>query len=244
MLCETETRMAGTSGIKNGGATLVERTYAALRDLIVDGHLAPGTRVVETDLAPRLDVSRRTLQAALQRLKREGLIQRAEGKRAPWSVSPLTDDDCREISDVMSAILGWAGRCAAELPDEARLPLVGELNAINDELRAIESGGPEESSRAADLDVVFHDLILEAIAGPRLTAIYDSQKPTVERYAKNYATYLAATSATSGDEHRAIIDAIERGDPDAAERESRRNWQNAADRYCEVMGNVGEQGTW
>jgi len=144
----------------------------------------------------------------------------------------------------MSAVLGWAGRRAAQLDDDTRRRLVDELNAINDELRAISGGGPEESGRAADLDVRFHDLILEAIAGPRLTAIYESQKPTVERYARNYATYLAATSAKSGDEHRAIIDAIEDGDPDAAERESRRNWQNAADRYCDVMARVGEQGIW
>jgi DNA-binding GntR family transcriptional regulator len=236
--------MAKATGQGETAATLVETTYAALRDLIVDGQLAPGTRVVETDLAPRLDVSRRTLQAALQRLKREGLIQRVEGKRAPWSVAPLTDDDCREISDVMSAILGWAGRKAAELDDEARAALVAELNAVNDELGAIHSGGAAESGRAAELDVRFHDLILESIAGPRLRSIYETQKPTVERYARNYAAYLAATSETSGDEHRAIIDAIEDGDPDEAERASRQNWQNASDRYCEVMQSVGEQGTW
>jgi DNA-binding GntR family transcriptional regulator len=236
--------MVRTKSGEATGTTLVESTYAVLRDLIVDGQLAAGSRVIETDLAPRLDVSRRTLQAALQRLRQEGLVQRREGSRAPWSVAPLTDEDCREISDVMSAVLGWAGRRAADLDDQARSALVEELNAINDELRAIESGGPSESGRAADLDVQFHDLILESIAGPRLTAIYESQKPTVERYARNYATYLAATSATSGDEHRAIIDAIEQGDPDGADRESRRNWQNAADRYCEVMVNVGEQGTW
>jgi DNA-binding GntR family transcriptional regulator len=236
--------MAKMESSQTTATTLVESTYAVVRDLIVNGQLAAGSRVIETDLAPRLDVSRRTLQAALQRLRREGLIQRREGKRAPWSVAPLTDEDCREISDVMSAVLGWAGRRAAELDDGPRRELAAQLNALNDELRAIESGGPAESSRAADLDVRFHDLILETIAGPRLTAIYESQKPTVERYARNYATYLAATSATSGDEHRAIVDAIEEGDPDEADRASRENWQKAADRYCEVMTNVGEQGTW
>ena len=129
--------MAKTDSSGATSPTLVESTYAVLRDLIVDGQLAAGSRVIETDLAPRLDVSRRTLQAALQRLRREGLVQRTENRRAPWSVAPLTDQDCREISDVMSAVLGWAGRRAAELDDGPRRALADELNAINDELRAI-----------------------------------------------------------------------------------------------------------
>jgi DNA-binding GntR family transcriptional regulator len=222
----------------------VDATYAALRDLIVKGRLAPGSRIIETELAPRFQVSRRTIQSAIKRLQREGLIHRLEGKRAPWIVAPLTNDDCREISDVMSAILGWAARCAAQLEDEARRRLVQEMTAVNGELRRVKGAQPADSNRAAELDVRFHDLVLEEIAGSRLRSIYESQKPTVERYARNYATYLAATSSTSSDEHQAMIDAIERGDADEADRASRRNWSNAADRYCEVMRRVGERGTW
>jgi DNA-binding GntR family transcriptional regulator len=222
----------------------VDATYEALRDLIVAGKLAPGSRLVETDLASRVEVSRRTLQGALERLQREGLIHRLEGKRAPWIVSPLTNQDCREISDVMSAILGWAARRAAELDPGDRRRLTDEMTSVNERLREVNGGHPSHSERAAELDVRFHDLVLEAVAGPRLRAIYEAQKPTVERYARNYATYLVATSSTSSDEHQAIIDAIARGDADEADRASRRNWTNAADRYSEVMQAVGEQGIW
>jgi len=45
--------MVMSSGLKEAATSRVEATYAALRDLIVDGQLAPGTRIVETDLAPQ-----------------------------------------------------------------------------------------------------------------------------------------------------------------------------------------------
>src|SRR5947209_20367830 len=51
-----------------------DQVYARLRGLIVNGLLAPGNRIVETEIATRLGVSRTPVREALQRLLQEGYV--------------------------------------------------------------------------------------------------------------------------------------------------------------------------
>ena len=46
------------------------QVYRQLRELIVHGRLAPGARIIETEVASRLGVSRTPVRAALQRTRR------------------------------------------------------------------------------------------------------------------------------------------------------------------------------
>ena len=48
--------------------------YRKLRELIVHGRLGPGTRVVEADIARRLEISRTPVRSALHRLQQEGYV--------------------------------------------------------------------------------------------------------------------------------------------------------------------------
>ena len=50
------------------------QVYAQLRTLIVQGKLAPGSRIIETDIAELLGVSRTPVREAIQRLQQEGYV--------------------------------------------------------------------------------------------------------------------------------------------------------------------------
>ncbi|HET7564995.1 MAG TPA: GntR family transcriptional regulator, partial [Gemmatimonadaceae bacterium] len=52
----------------------IAHAYEQLRTLIVHGRLAPGSRVIESDIAERLGVSRTPVRSALHRLQQEGYI--------------------------------------------------------------------------------------------------------------------------------------------------------------------------
>ena len=56
-----------------------EQVYTRLRDLIVQGLLSPGSRIVETEIATRLGVSRTPVREALQRLQQEGYVNGSPG---------------------------------------------------------------------------------------------------------------------------------------------------------------------
>jgi len=210
--------------------------------MIVEGDLEPGSRILESEIALRLGVSRRTAQSALKRLQREGLISRPHGMRAPWIVAALTIRGFREIADVMEAILCQAAWRAAQLASKKREGLATDLRAINDEFRDACSGEPLDIAHVDNLDWRFHGHLVQQVGGTRMREIYEAQQPTMQRYGRYYVAHLIGTLTVSADEHAAIIDAIEQGQPDDAVLATRQNWSNACERYSEAIKDAGELG--
>jgi DNA-binding GntR family transcriptional regulator len=218
--------------------------YDRLRDIIVHGQLAPGTRIVESEVAQRLGVSRTPAREALQRLQQEGYIVAADGHQARPSVAPLTEQDARELFAIVAELEGLAARWAAELEDGSRRVIVGRLQTANEEfLRASLLERPDPN-KLFELDTRFHYTYVGAGGGARLLALHDATKPQAERYIRLYINALTQQIGTSVAEHQAIIDAIAAGDPSGAQMAVRSNWRNAAQRLARVIRSVGERGSW
>jgi len=219
--------------------------YEQLRDLIVHGHLAPGSRIVESDVAGRLGVSRTPVRGALQRLQQEGyIVDPSGGRLARPTVSPLTSDDARELFHIVAEIEGLAGRWASGLPVGQRRTLARTLRAINGDFRREAAIRRPDFNRLFDLDNTFHRTYVEAGAGRRLLVLHRTIKPQAERYERLYVSLLVSDLATSVAEHEAIAAAIERGNADAAQRAVQTNWRNAAERLERVIDHAGERGSW
>jgi DNA-binding GntR family transcriptional regulator len=222
-----------------------ELVYQKLRTLIVRGQLAPGARIVETDVAARLGVSRTPVRGALQRLNQEGYV--VESPRLQQSrpmVAPLTREDARELFYIVAEIEGLAARFAAVLPAKARGALAAELIRINDEFAQVSRMREHDHNRVWELDERFHRRYVEAAAGPRLVALHDIVKPQAERYERLYVSLLSGDLALSATEHAAIAKAIRGGSPDAAQAAVQTNWRNAAERLGAVIDTLGERGAW
>jgi len=224
-------------------ASRLQTSYDELRTLIIEGVFAPGTRLLETEIADRLGVSRATAQSALKRLHQEGIIRRPSGNRAPWIVAPLTIRGFRELVDVLLATTWLAARRAAELDSDERQQLVDELRAINDEFRKIGSEVPVDTDRVDELDWRFHYHLVDRMVSARLREVYHSQHPLRVLYGRQYAKGLGDKSSISVHNHAAIVDAIARGDADAADLATRIHWSGACERFEEVIREVGEHGT-
>lgn len=234
-----------SAGRARAGAARPDQVYLTLRKLIVHGQLAPGTRVVETDVADKLGVSRTPVRGALQRLQQEGYIRAAPSRQQSRpTVAPLTREDARELFHIVGELEGLAARCAAELPPGARAVLVEELVAINDGFRRVSEARQPNHTRLFELDERFHRRYVEAGAGPRLLALHDAVKPQAERYERLYVSMLASEIHRSVAEHTAIVRAIHLGKPDAAQGAVQTNWRNAAERLGGVITSVGERGRW
>lgn len=218
-------------------------TFERLRDLIVTGRLAPGAPIIETETATLLDVPRSYLRLALQRLQQLGFVEiTARGKYSRARVAPLTLEDAVELFRIVGAIEGVAARAAAALPRKERTALANDLSRINAELLAASRESPPVYNRTNDCDVAFHQLYVERAGGPRVRALYHGVKPQADRYERFYTNALMDQIALSVSEHEAIIRAIAKGDPDAAQRAAELNWRNAADRLQRVIVAAGERG--
>jgi DNA-binding GntR family transcriptional regulator len=219
--------------------------YRKLRELIVHGRLAPGTRVVEADIARRLEISRTPVRSALHRLQQEGyVVAYRSSRQARLAVAALTKEDSHELYWIIGHIEGLAGRLLAELDDRARARVAEKLLAINLELSRLAENAQPNPSRIFDLDMGFHQILVESAAGPRLLAIHAAIKPQTERYWRLYASAIVDQLGESVAEHKCIIESIQRGDPDATEHAIEKNWQCGAERLGRVIESLGERGSW
>lgn len=92
--------------------TVPEQIAARIGDRIIAGKLAPGSRVVEQELAAEFEVSRGPIRDALRILEREGLVTILA--RRATVVTELAADEVREIFEVRAALIETVARKIAE----------------------------------------------------------------------------------------------------------------------------------
>lgn len=185
---------------------LREHAYDELRARIVGLELAPGTRLIERDLAEELNVSRIPLREAMQRLAQDGLVVVVPRQGA--IVSPFTVDDVRDLFDVRESLEVLAARLAAERADEAGL---NSLAAQLDTARRATERGDKPAIAAANAG--FHAIIVELAANPLLESLLEPLQARVQwlfHLTKDRDAHVQCH------EHEDLLAAIVAHDPDRA----------------------------
>ena len=230
-----------TRAVQESQSSLAIQVYEQILELIVEGELAPGARIVERNLARKLDVSRTPIREALRRLLQDGLvIENTASQYARPMVATLSTRDARELYDIVGRLEVMAGRSAAELPSEEREVVVRDMTLANEAFRAAATDPAAKPGTLVALDHQFHAAYVEAVAGPRLLSMRQAVKPQLSRYARHFARDMSAEILRSAAEHDQIIQAVERGDPEAAEEAVLMNWRNAWDRLEIILSSLEE----
>ena len=192
-----------------------------LREAIVNGRFQPSERLIEVEVARELGVGRSAVRTALARLEHEGLVEHERHRGA--RVRLVGAQEAVEILETRAVLEGLAARYAAEnaTPDDVRA-----LRAILGEMRRRLDAG--DLLGASDENAVLHGRILEISGHATAARLIATLKSQLVRF--QYRTImLPGRSEHSFGEHRAIIGAIEAGDPDAAERAMRVHLSHVAD---------------
>ncbi|HEY7397059.1 MAG TPA: GntR family transcriptional regulator [Gaiellaceae bacterium] len=198
-----------------------QHAYESLRAAIVSGQLQPNERLVEADLMQMLEARRSAVRTALVRLVQEGLVEHERNRGA--KVRLIDEQEAAEILESRMVLEGLAARYAAQKATKAN---VAELSALLKEMRALLDAG--DLVAVSELNAKLHARLVE-IAGirtvSRLVATLSSQLVRFQ-----YRTVLLPGRAEqSHTEHRAIVDAIATGDPDAAEQAVRDHLAHVVD---------------
>lgn len=110
---------------------LHEEVAERLREMVIEGRLAPGTRLNERVLCELLRVSRTPLREAFKVLAAERLVELPPNRGA--RVVALSRADVQELFELMGALEGLAGQLAAERRSQADL---AEIRALHYEMMA------------------------------------------------------------------------------------------------------------
>ena len=198
------TRISRTNGGRAGLAV-----YDALREAIVTTELEPGRQVSENEIADKLGVSRTPVREALARLRDDQLVQIVP--QLGTFVSRISVSGVDDAQFLREALECSAVRLAAERADNAD---VAELDVLI---------ARQESARdAADanafyiLDDQLHSTLCEMSGRPiawTIVARANGHLNRVRRLSLADAGYIAEMI----EEHKAVVDAVGRGEPDAAE---------------------------
>jgi len=198
------------------------RVAQRIRELIVEGVLAPGSRVAEATIAERLGVSRTPVRNTLPALAAEGLLEPA-GKRG-YAVRHFSHEDSYKATEIRCVLEGYAARELAARDD--RSEVVRELRESLRQGDAIFAKGhvvKEDEDTYAQMNGRFHDLIVSGARDPLLAdlihRVYSVPfvAPSVVASNRIPLDEIYPILMSGHRQHHAIVDAIEQGQPDLAE---------------------------
>lgn len=197
-------------------ASRAEFVYETIRAEIHAGHLKPGHRVREVELAERLNVSRTPIREAIRRLVENGLL--AYNSLGGLSIATLDRAQVGELYALRGVLEGTAAAFAAQHASQPDIERMFEL---------VEAGGQATTAaEAAQLNTMLHEAIHGACHNRYLMDLQT-------RFSDWLALLPGTTFAQEGripeayEEHRAIIEAIAARDAETAARLAREHINQA-----------------
>ncbi|MEU4657409.1 GntR family transcriptional regulator [Streptomyces sp. NPDC023723] len=193
-----------------------ERILDTLRDRVLSGVLAVGTRVRLDSLAAEFGTSRTPVREACLVLSREGLMRVAQ--RSGISVVGPTPEEILENFALMAALSGLAAQWAArDITEPERL----RIRELNREIKAAAGSG----SDIATLNWAFHREVNRACRAPRLqTMLGDIGRMIPRRFFELFPEHVPCSLG----EHDELVAALDRGDGTAARRVAEGHFESAA----------------
>ena len=190
--------------------------YTLILELIDRGDIAPGQKLVETELADRLGVSRTPVREALQRLEAQDVVAR-DGRSL--RVATLDHDQLGELYEVRGVVEGLAARLAAR-------------HAAPEEIEVLQRMVEADRSLIGDATALslanrtFHRQLHRASHNRYLSQMLQGMRRTMALMSSTtLGTVERGTEAV--DEHAAIVDAIARRDEKTAQEAAEIHISNA-----------------
>jgi GntR family transcriptional regulator of vanillate catabolism len=234
-------RAAASGELQEPAGSQAVKAQLRLREMILAGELPAGARITELAIVERLGVSRTPIRAALVRLEQEGLLQGLPG--GGYAVRTFSQRDVSDSIELRGTIEGLAARLAAGRgapPD-----LLERAHACLDQIDQVLSRpalDDEAFSRYVNLNSEFHAL-LSAMAGSALM-VRELERVVSQPFASPSAFVVVQANSprardmlvVAQDQHRQVLDAIERREGARAEaimrehsRLAQRNLREALD---------------
>ena len=203
------------------------RAVLELRELLLTGEFRPGERLSELPLVSRMGVSRTPIRLALDRLAHEGLLEAHPS--GGFLVREFTKSDVWDAIELRGVLEGTAARLAAErLTDSSELSVI---RGHQSEMDAITHPTLDSFALYMDLNEAFHSALIDLAKSFLLLRSIEHIKtlpfasPSAMVYARSKLPKAAEMMIIGGEQHHAILEAIEHRQGTRAEALAREHAQ-------------------
>ncbi|MSC85596.1 GntR family transcriptional regulator [Eubacterium sp. am_0171] len=208
----------------NPFAVLSRLIYQELYQEVIEGHLLPEHKIIESKIAKELNVSRSPVKVALSDMVDEGIFFRGVGKTV--HVKPISYEECLWIYEARMTLEPKAAYQAAKRIKPAELQQLMELISKFEEI-----DNTMDQREYTRTDKQFHEIIIKASRNPYLVSMYKSIECPLACY-RNQLNQLAYEECfqqhdmgSGSEHHKAIFNMLKNHLPLLAEDEMRNDIQ-------------------
>jgi DNA-binding GntR family transcriptional regulator len=209
-----------------------ERAYRYLKNLIIDGDYKAGDRLIERELAEKLNISRTPIREALFRLESQGFVQTVARKGV--IVSNISKDEVIEVFTILSSLEVLAAKLAAQkMNDEMMM----KFDFIIQKLEMLD---PKQDKIAEAILIETNQLLYEASKSKKLYEILSGLTDYI-RIFSNRGYETPGRREESIKEHLEILKAIRNKEIEMAEYLTRIHIENSKRAYISNIDKVDNQ---
>lgn len=193
-------RGAGRSGGFKGRPSLHDELVATVRDMILEGELAPGTRIPEVAICEDLGISRTPLREALKVLASEGLVVLLP--RRGSMVSEVSVDEISAVFEVMASLEALIGELIVERATDAD---IAEIDRMHTKMMVAHSDGNRTAYFRQNQNI--HYRLASLTCNPVLESTYETYSRKIMR-GRSVANLDQLRWDESAREHGGIMEAL------------------------------------
>lgn len=206
-----------------------ERVYLYIKDLILEGEFKTGDRLVERELAERLNISRTPIREALFRLESQGFVKTVPRKGV--IVADISEKEIIEVFTILSSLEVLAVKLAIQkLDDETKGKFLACIKKVEECLQ--DKNGVDY----ADLHSELNYLLYSSAKNTKLYEILSGLSDYIRAFAKK-GYKKPGRAEQSMEEHLKIMEAIINEESDMAEYLTKIHIENSKKAYVESVKN-------
>jgi DNA-binding GntR family transcriptional regulator len=185
--------------------SISDQIYGVLKELILLGKIAPGERMIESNIAEDLRTSRTPVREAFQRLAQDGLVERVP--QGGVRVTVITPRMVSEVFGIRAVLEVYAVDLACDNIEAGTIIKLKELaQQARKVLSSPEANDPEELVKLWKINTSFHETIYRAAGSEHLLKIVDQLNSLVRRFR---FLSMRKTRIRAWDQHERIIKYLE-----------------------------------
>jgi DNA-binding GntR family transcriptional regulator len=190
---------------------LGSQVFEQIKGMILRGEIPPGRRIIESEIALSMGISRTPVREAVHKLEAEGFLTPLP--KGGYAVRGLTISDIEDTFDIRSILESFAGYLAAMRHTEDELiPL--ELK-IDEFQRYLDRGDLKKLTR---VNTEFHEALYELSRSPRLIKMIHGLRDEIY-FLRKIILNSEEMARSSNRDHRKIIEAIKQREAKKVERQ-------------------------